>query len=646
MRINLTKKSDKLVKKASVLFNQGFQLNQVGKLEEARALYEKVINLNPNHYDALNLLGVILFQNGQVEKALSFINKSIEIESKNEYAHLNKGYILRNIGNFIDALDSFNRALAISPKFAAAHFNRGTTLEELNFLEEAIKCYDNALIHDPHFANAYINKGNALKKQHKLNEALVNYNNAINLAPYDFEAHYNNGNTLKELCKFREAIASYDIAIQLNPAFAEAYINRGNAFKEINNFMEAFSNYQTAIDINPNLSEAFVSLSSLQYNLNQFADALRNASIATHISQDFAEAYLNKANAEKALNLLDEALRSINTSISLNHNYIEAYWNKSLILLLLGDYSEGFQLYEYRWSLAKSKKILCSLPPLWLGNESLKEKSILLVCEQGYGDTIQFSRYISDVHALGAKVFIEVPKPLSSIFECFSNYATILLQGKQPPHSTFDFYCPLMSLPLAFKTKLDSIPSASRYLNGNPTKIQYWKGRLRNINGLKVGIVWNGGFRPNQPEVWAINERRNIPLEIFSSVLNSTPVNFFSLQKGEPAESELSDKGGAYWPLGNLYNFSDELKDFSDTAALIENLDLVISVDTSTAHLSAALGKPTWILNRFDNCWRWLINRNDSPWYPSVKLYRQTQHGDWKTVLSLVKNDLNKLINH
>lgn len=643
--MNRSIKKAKLLQKASMLFEQGLQLNQNGRVQEAKILYEESITLDPKNFDALNLLGVIYFQEGENNNALTLIDKSILIEPNNEYAHINKGCILKNIGNFNEAINCFKKAIEINPKFASAHFNLGTTLEELGLEDDAIKSYDNALIHDANFIHAYINKGNALQRLHKLNEALENFDYAINLAPDDFEAHYNRGNILKELGKFSLAIASFDLAIKFNPTYAQAFINRGNAYKEINNFTEAFLNYQNAIEINPHLPEAFVSLSSLQYRLNQFENALKNASIATQINKEFSEAYLNKANAEKALNLIDEALKSINTAINLKRNYTEAYWNKSLILLLLGRYSEGFQLYESRLSLANSNPLLKSMPPLWLGNESLKDKSILLVCEQGYGDSIQFSRYVYEVYALGANIFFEIPKQLISIFDCFSSHAVLLEQGAPSTNYTYDFYCPLMSLPFALNTKLETIPNGSKYLSVKPSKIEFWKDRLKNLKGLKVGVVWNGGFRPNQPEVWGINERRNIPLDIFASKLNSLAVNFISLQKGDPAESELREKAMTYWPLGNLNIFTDELQDFSDTAALIENLDLVISVDTSTAHLSAALGKPTWILNRFDNCWRWLINRDDSPWYKSVKLYKQPLHGDWETVLSLAKEDLMKLLN-
>jgi hypothetical protein len=205
---------------------------------------------------------------------------------------------------------------------------------------------------------------------------------------------------------------------------------------------------------------------------------------------------------------------------------------------------------------------------------------------------------------------------------------------------SFAFQAPLMSLPLIFNTELETIPSAPAYLSPDPTKQKMWEQKLDPNHHLKVGLVWNGGFRPDQPEIWATNERRNIPLEVIARLQHLSIIEFYSLQKGDPAESELTLKRTAIWPTNNLLNFAPELKDFSDTAALISNLDLVISVDTSTAHLAAALGKPTWILNRYDTCWRWLEDRTDSPWYPSVTLYRQKSPGNWDEVIDLVERDL------
>jgi len=213
------------------------------------------------------------------------------------------------------------------------------------------------------------------------------------------------------------------------------------------------------------------------------------------------------------------------------------------------------------------------------------------------------------------------------------------------PLPVHDLSCPLMSLPLVFGTTLETIPYGTEaYLHALPEDEERWRERLGEGNQPRVGLVWNGGSRADQPELWAVNERRNVPLDLFAQALDIPGIDFVSLQKGDPAESEIRGREGEYWKLGRLYNHAAELTDFADTAGLIANLDLVISVDTSTAHLSAAMGKPTWILNRYDTCWRWLLDRQDSPWYASVKLYRQSADRDWRPVLQRVATDLSSML--
>jgi hypothetical protein len=255
------------------------------------------------------------------------------------------------------------------------------------------------------------------------------------------------------------------------------------------------------------------------------------------------------------------------------------------------------------------------------------------------GDTIQFCRYATLVAQLGATVLLEVQSPLLELLSGLEGVCQVVAEGETVP--PFDYHCPLMSLPLAFRTTIGTIPAHIPYIIAEPSKAAYWQTKLGEHHKPRVGLVWSGGFRPNHPEIWEINERRNIPLELIARI-NLPEFDFYSLQKGDPAESELLLREQEVWPETNLFNFAHELNDFSDTAALIENMDLVISVDTSSAHLAAAMGKPVWILNRYDNCWRWLLDRDDSPWYPTVKLYRQQRLGDWVSVLEQVRTDVSK----
>ena len=278
---------------------------------------------------------------------------------------------------------------------------------------------------------------------------------------------------------------------------------------------------------------------------------------------------------------------------------------------------------------------------MWLGEESLQGKTVLLHSEQGLGDTIQFCRYAQMVSDLGARVILQVQRPLRLLMTSLQGVDQLLAEGDALP--AFDFHCPLMSLPLAFKTELATVPAPVPYLKADPVKKLYWQEKLGTRHKLRVGLVWAGGFRPEQPELWGVNERRNIDLAKLA-VLKNERIDFYSLQKGMPAEADPARLKAGGWDGPDLIDYTSELADFSDTAALIDNLDLVISVDTSTAHLAGALGKPVWILNRFDTCWRWLLDRSDSPWYPTARIYRQQQFGDWSSVVSAVNTELDAIM--
>ena len=518
--------------------------------------------------------------------------------------------MLQELGRTEEALASYDKAISLNPNSAETYSNRGVVLQELGRTEEALASYDKAISLYSNNAKAHFNRGNALKELRGFDEAIISYKNAISLEPNWPEAYCNQGNILHTLNRFDEAVISLKKAIQLNPGYAEAYSNLGNSLQEWGQLEESLENYDKAIQISPYLIDA----------------------------------HSNRGVLLQKLGRIDEALESYNKAIQINPNLADIQFNKSIALLLSGDFEQGFKNYEWR----EKNEILAGAPhkrnfsqPLWLGDRSIKNKTILLYSEQGLGDTIQFSRYIPLVKELGAKVILEVQAPLIELFKEGQSSFEVYVNGSNLPH--FDFRCPLMSLPLAFKTNIHSIPNNFPYINANQNKVAYWYKKLSSEKGLKVGLVWNGGFRPGQPNLWSVNERRNIPVEKFCNAFNNLRVNFYSLQKGEPAESEIALLEEKLWPNHNFFNYANELNDFSDTAGLIGNLDLIISVDTSTAHLAAAMGKPVWLLNRFDTCWRWLLNRNDSPWYPSLKLYRQDKLGDWDSVLVNIKSDLEAL---
>jgi len=427
----------------------------------------------------------------------------------------------------------------------------------------------------------------ALHQQGRFAEAELIYQDILRQEPAFFEVLHLLGVVALQTRRTQESvelITKAIAAIALAANYAEAHNNRGNALYNLALPEQALASYEKAVALKPN----------------------------------YAEAHNNCGNASSYLKQCDGAIASYDKAIALNPDYAEAHFNKSLLLLLMGRFEQGWQLYEWRKKKANPIAPRQYRQPLWLGEKNIAGKTILLYEEQGLGDTIQFCRYANLVADLGAKVILEAPPQLTRLLGSLSQAVEIVETGASLPD--FDYRCPLLSLPLAFKTELSNIPAKIPYLKADLEKSRSWRERLGEKNKARVGLVWSGGIRPNQPV--SVNRRRNIPLSKLAR-LRLPDIDFYSLQKGQPGESELAELKRNNWNGPEIIDFASHLHDFSDTAALMENLDLLITVDTSTAHLAGALGKPVWIFNRFDNCWRWLLERTDSPWYPTAKLYRQ-----------------------
>jgi hypothetical protein len=423
-------------------------------------------------------------------------------------------------------------------------------------------------------------------------EAIKYFSSAVILKPDYAEAYSNRGSILNELKQFTAALIDFDRALILNPNLAEVYLNRGNVFKEIRRFDEALASYTRAIEIKP----------------------------------EYAEAYSNRGTLLDELLQNREAIINYDQAIALQPNFADAYWNKAINLLRFGDFHNGWELYEWRWKVKELGLIQRTfLQPLWLGSENIQNKTILLHAEQGLGDAIQFCRYVKLVKELGARVLLEVPKPLLGLLNGLEGVDDLIESGKALPD--FDFHCPLMSLPLVFKTELASIPLTTPYINSAPQKREEWAKRLSSKTKPLVGLVWSGNSKHKN------DHNRSLLLH---QLLPHLPKSFeyVSLQK-EVREADKNMLSG-----GGIRHYEDELKDFSETAALCELMDLIISVDTSVAHLAGALGKKTWVLLPHVPDWRWLLERQDSPWYESIKIYRQPSSGDWSSVIRTVRSDL------
>jgi tetratricopeptide (TPR) repeat protein len=524
-------------------------------------------------------------------------------------------------------------------------FQRACALHDSGELVESKALCWAILKRQPRHVEALNRLGAIIGKSGDLKLAVQVLGQAILIDPLHVAATYNRGIAFYNLRQFDAALLHYDRVIELKPDFAPAHFSRGNALRDLGQLPAARASFERAIALENDDEECLVNLGNVLRDLGHFDAALEQYARALAVRGDCAEAHQCRGIVLLDLQQIPAALDGLDRAISLKPDWAEAHCNKASVLLLGGDFERGWA--EHEWRRKNPDSPLCKdarqfSQPLWLGEHPIAGCTLLLHSEQGLGDTLQFCRYVKSVSDLGARVILEVPQPLVSLLENLEGVSQIVAIGSALPE--YDYYCSLMSLPLALKTNIATIPNRVPYLSSSAARRHHWNALLGPRTKRRVGVVWSGGFRPHQPELAAVNGRRNIPLAQLARLRHSE-IEFHSLQKGQPAESELTALTAARWSGPEITDHASELHDFSDTAALIEHLDLVISVDTSTAHLAGALGKPVWLLNRYDTCWRWMTDRTDSPWYPTMKLHRQPRPGDWDSVVEEVARDLMQFAN-
>jgi tetratricopeptide (TPR) repeat protein len=580
-------------------------LHRESRLEEAGLAYQEVLRRQPAHLEALTFLSVLAFEQRQPERALELTARALQIGPDNAAVHLIRGQAQSRLRRYEAAVVSYDKAIALRPDFAYAHYHRACALAELGSYRSAVESYDAALAIDPSRAETHAGRGLALCELRRFEESLASFDRALTLGAAGAEVHLSRALALIGLRQFETALGSLDRAIAIRPDYSLTHANRGNVLCELERDDDALASFDAAVAIDP-------------CNL----DALCNR--GGHL------AYLHR---------FEEALASFDRALSIQPDHAHAHFGKAFVCLVLGDWREGWREFEWRFRneySITSREARGFVQPQWRG-EPVAGKTILLHCEQGLGDTLQFCRFAKYVADRGARIMFEAPRALAALVRSLDGVDELVIRGEGLP--AFDLHCPLLSLPLALNTTVANVPAEVPYLRPDAPRRAHWKARLGTSNKLRVGLVWSGGFRVEQPELWRVNSRRNIPLAKLAP-LKHPGIEYYSLQKGEPAQSDLAAAIAARWQGPELLDFTKELDDFADTAALIEQLDLVISVDTSTAHLAGALGKPVWILNRFDTCWRWLLERSDTPWYPTARLYRQKTRGDWDGVIHRIRADL------
>jgi Flp pilus assembly protein TadD len=612
------------------LFSDAVRHHQAGRLTDAERLYRQVLALDPRHAAGLHLLGVVGGQTGRHDLAADMIGRAIAINPKEASYHCNMGIALKQHERLDEAVACFRTALDLRPDYAEAHNNLGIALKEQARLDEAIACHRKAIDLAPTYAGAHNNLGNALKDQGRLDEAIACYRRAIGLAPNYPGAHNNLGVALKQQARLDDAIACFRKAIALNPSYSEAHNNLGIALKEQARPDEAIASFRMALDLEPDFSEAYNNLGTVLGEQARQDEAVACYRRAIDLRPGFAEAHNNLGTALRAQERLDDAVACFRRAIDLNADYAEAHNNLALALLTRGDLAAGWEEYEWRWKMPRLVRTRPDFAqPQWHG-EPAEGQTLLIHAEQGFGDTIQFCRYAPLAVGRGLRVIMEVQKPLIRLLRSLPGVEEVVAQGEALPR--FDLQCPMLSMPLALGTTLASVPGAGSYLHADPAQVAAWHARLAAMGnqGRRIGLAWAGNPRSHIPAEAAADRRRSIAPTRLLPLFQMPGLHFFSLQKDGP------DAPG-HFPLTDCMG---EIGDFADSAALIANLDLVIAVDTAVAHLAAALGKPVWMLDRFDPDWRWLTGRRDSPWYPTLRIYRQPRPGDWDAVLAEVVGDL------
>jgi tetratricopeptide (TPR) repeat protein len=451
------------------------------------------------------------------------------------------------------------------------------------------------------------------------------------------EFHNNIGGAYHIFGKLDEAISHFRRALALNPNFVEAHFNLGKALYVQGNIDEAIEQYQRVITIRPDHAGAYNNLASTLSECGKYDQAIVHYQRALSLQPGNSEVFYNLGLALRAQGHLDEAVTHYRRAVALRPDFAEAHTNIGQALLLSGRFEEGWKEYEWRWKTNQmSGETRDFSAPVWSG-EAIGDRVILLHAEQGFGDSLQFCRYVPLLSA-SARIVLEVEPPLVRLVSRLRGVSEIVARGDRLP--PFDLHCALLSLPRAFGTTLDTIPAAVPYLSADSTLAALWRERLDSLDGLRVGLVWASNPDPLQDAARQRDRReKSISPDQLSLLAEVKELSFVSLQKASTAAQTRKSPAGLV-----LHDWTDELEDFADTAALVDGLDLVISVDTAVAHLAGALGKPVWLMNRFDTDWRWLLNRDDSPWYPLLRQFRQPAAGDWISVIAKVRDALRRLV--
>jgi tetratricopeptide (TPR) repeat protein len=617
------------------LYYQATFLQRVGKLDEAKVLYQQIqerlggapaaAEKSKSAADEAHRRIAEARERARAKARVKKMSLGPNGRKRCEIAH-RKALELFNAGRLQESIPHFVTVLGLDPRHSAAAANLGNAYYGCGKRELALEWLQLALLINPQQRAALNGMGLCVAAMGQAEASLEYFDKALEVDPRYASAYSNKGVSLVRLGRLDEALECYDRAIELDPEFDKAYENRGRLHARSKRFGEALADLEALERLAPGKDQ--LEMGVALEGLGRLSEAIACYDRQIESGRRLAHAYFNKSGALKAQGRYTEAVDTLRQAMQESLDQPMAYWNMSLLLLTLGEYELGWELYEWRWKRTDFRvKERPMARPMWRG-EDLAGKALLITEEQGLGDLIQFSRYARLACERGATVYLEVHKPLAGLMQTLHPAIRILTKGPGQPLPQFDFYCPITSLPLAFGTRVDTIPASDSYLTVDPARLRAWRERLGPSDKLRVGVAWSG----NAKHVNDVN--RSLPLQELAALFD-LDAEFHCLQK--------EFRRGDFHRLRNYSNvrtWDALLGDFTDTAALASAMDVIVSVDTSVAHMAAAIGKPTWILLPFVPDFRWLLDRSDSPWYPSVRLFRQPSGQDWASVVAMVRNTL------
>ena len=614
-------------------FARAYAAHRDGRLVDAERDYRAALDADPAHTDALHLLGVLRHQQGRHEEAADLVGRAVALRPNDAALQLNLGNALKALGRLEGAIERFRNALTLAPEFPLAHYNLGNAYAQVGRHEDAVGAFERSLRLQPNDASTYNNLGNALHAMGRSEEAIAAFSRALALRPGHAGAHNNLGMALAALGRADDAIAQFRAALATQPNYVAAHFNLANTLDAVGRHREAACAFEAALALEGAFAPALLGLGNALAAQGLHAPAIARFERAVGLDPQLALAWLGLGNAHHALGADEAALRAFDQALRLRPDLASAQLNRARTLLTLGDLARGLPAYESRLTIAAtaagSAPTGAPPAPRWHG-EPIGERTLLIEAEQGFGDTLQFLRFVPLARARAGRVVLTVQRELEPLIAPLASdwRISLAVAGEARPHA--DLHCPLLSLPLALGATLDTLPATHRYLDVPAAYRRRWRGSLGGHAKIKIGLAWSGRIQAR--------ENRAMPVGTLAPLFALGGVDWLVLQPNLTDEDKNTLDTLAR--TASIHRFDARISDFADTAAIIDRLDAVVSIDTSIAHLAGALGKPLWLMLPFAADWRWFTKTDRSPWYPSARLVRQPSPGQWEPVAEEVANAL------